>query len=205
MVRALELAWEAFGNGTVPVGAVVTDAAGGVVFEGRSRMYERTAPPGELANSLLVHAEVNALARLDPDRRHEGLTVTSTLEPCPLCLGAIHMATVGRLVYLGGDPYGGSVGRMQTTPHTSRSRLSICGPRPDALGLLASALHIAFYLERNPVGHVVTTHRQLAPSVVVAAEALRTAGWGSGRATSARFLQVLPDLLSTVQSSTHPS
>jgi tRNA(adenine34) deaminase len=202
VVRALELAWEAFGSGTVPVGAVVTDAAGSVVFEGRSRMYDRIAPPGELANSLLAHAEINALARLDPDGRHEDLTITSTLEPCPLCLGAVHMATVGRLVYLGADPYGGSVGKIQTTPHTRRSGLLICGPRPDALGLLASALHVAFYLERNPQGHVVTTHRQVAPSAVSAAEALRAAGYASTRATSAPLSQVLPDLLTTVQSTT---
>jgi tRNA(adenine34) deaminase len=205
VTRALELAWEALGRGTVPVGAVVTDAAGSVLFEGRSRMYERSAPLGELANSLLAHAEVNALARLDPDRRHEELTITSTLEPCPLCLGAIHMATVGRVVYLGSDPYGGSVGKMHTTPHTARSQLSICGPRPDILGLLASALHVAFYLKRNPQGHVVATHRRIAPSVVAAAEALCAAGCDSGRATSAPFLQVLPELLETVQSSQHPS
>jgi tRNA(adenine34) deaminase len=197
-VRALELAWEAFGSGTVPVGAVVTDADGTVVFEGRSRMYERVAPAGELANSLLAHAEVNALARLDPNHRHEALTITSTLEPCPLCLGAIHMSTVGHLVYLGSDPYGGAVGRMQTTPHTARSRMSISGPRTDGLGLLASALHVAFYLKRKPQGHVVSTHHRLAPAAVAAAEAILAAGWGSNTAASVPLLQVLPDLLTTL-------
>ncbi len=198
VVRALELAWEAFGGGTVPVGAVVTDASGTVVFEGRSRMYERTAPDGELANSLLAHAEVNALKRLDPNQRHEALTITSTLEPCPLCLGAIHMSTLGRLIYLGADPYGGAVGRMQTTPHTARSRIAISGPRADGLGRLASALHVAFYLKRNPAGHVVSTHRRLAPSAVSAAEALLASGWGGDAAASVPFLQALPDLLGTV-------
>lgn len=197
--RALELAWEAFGRGTVPVGAVVTDAEGDVLFEGRSRMYEPVAPLGELANSLLAHAEVNALARLDPNDRHEKLKITSTLEPCPLCLGAIHMSTLGRLEYLGHDPYGGAVGKVQTTPHTARSHLSISGPRSDAVGLLASALHVAFYLQRNPQGHVVTTHRQLAPRVVSAAEALRDAGWGSDTAASSELSQTLPNLLGTIE------
>jgi len=196
--RALELAWEAFGSGTVPVGAVVTDTDGTVVLEGRSRMYERVAPAGELANSLLAHAEVNALARLDPNERHEALAITSTLEPCPLCLGAIQMSTVGRLAYLGSDPYGGAVGKVQTTPHTARSRLSITGPRNDDLGRLASALYVAFYLERNPQGHVVTTSRRLAPTAVAAAEALQAAGWKSSTAAAAPFPQVLPSLLSTV-------
>ncbi len=197
-MRALELAWEAFGGGTVPIGAVVTDASGTVIFEGRSRMYERTAPDGELANSLLAHSELNALTRLDPNQRHEALTITSTLEPCPLCLGAIHMSTVGRLIYLGADPYGGAVGRMQTTPHTARSRIEILDPRADGLGRLASALHVAFYLKRNSAGQVVSTHRRLAPVVLSAAEAVLAAGWTADAAARVPFLQALPDLLDTV-------
>lgn len=118
-------------------------------------------------------------------------------------LGAIHFSTVGHLVYLGDDPYGGAVGRVQETPHTARSRMSISGPTAGGLGLLASALHVAFYLKRNPEGHVVTTHRQLAPTVVAAAEGLLSAGCDREAAASVPFLDVLAHLLSTVQRSTH--
>jgi tRNA(Arg) A34 adenosine deaminase TadA len=174
--RCLELAWEAWGRGTVPVGAVITGAGGEIVYEGRSRIYEQTAPAGELANSLLAHAEINALARLDPQRRHERLRITTSLEPCPLCLGAIGMATVGTLAYLGADPYGGAVGLHQPTPHLERVALRVIGPRADAVGLLASALHVAFYLGRDPQGHVVTVHTDRAPHVVAAARRLVSAG-----------------------------
>lgn len=64
----LDLAWVAFGAGSVPVGAVLLNAAGAVVATGRSRMYEPSAPAPELADSLLAHAEVNALIGLDPGR-----------------------------------------------------------------------------------------------------------------------------------------
>jgi tRNA(Arg) A34 adenosine deaminase TadA len=47
--RALELAWESFCGGTTPVGAVVTDAAGAIVTEGRGRRFETAAPPRQLA------------------------------------------------------------------------------------------------------------------------------------------------------------
>ena len=54
----LSLAWEAYGAGTIPVGAVLVDGSGAVVAEGRNRIYEPLAPPR--------HAEVNALVALTP-------------------------------------------------------------------------------------------------------------------------------------------
>lgn len=199
--RCLELAWEAWGRGTVPVGAVVTDAESHVIFEGRSRMYEKIAPPGELAHSLLAHAEVNALARLDPERRHEDLCITTSLEPCPLCLGAIGMATVGTLVYLGEDPYGGAVGRHQPTPHLARVPLAVIGPRTDSVGLLASAFHVAFYLERKPRGHVARVHAELAPHVVAAAQSLIAMDASRLAKEGASFATLVSDLLAVVDRS----
>ncbi len=59
------------------MGAVVSHGDGTILFEGRSRMYELSAPPDELANSLLAHAEINALWRLDPAR------LTAATGNCP--------------------------------------------------------------------------------------------------------------------------
>ena len=199
--RCLELAWAAYARGTVPVGAVLQDAAGATVWEGRSRMYDSSGPPGqsgssgEIRNSLLAHAEVNALVRLDPNRRYEDFTLYSSLEPCPLCLGAVGMATVGRLVYLGADPYGGAVGLHRPTRHLARVDLTITGPDPGPAGRLAAALHIAFYLRRNPDGHTVAVHRQEAPAVVAAAERLLALGADEWARAGRSFDDVRADLL----------
>lgn len=172
----LALAWEAFGQGSVPVGAVVLDAAGAVVATGRSRMYEDSAPPPELANSLLAHAEVNALVGLDPRRRYEDHTLVTALEPCSLCVGALAMSTVGTLVYLGADPYGGAVGLLGDTAHTARVPVAVHGPRDDAVGTLVSALLVACFLRRNPDGAVVRVNRERRPDLVRVAERLLDAG-----------------------------
>lgn len=196
--RCLELAWEAWGRGTVPVGAVVTSKDDTILFEGRSRMYEEVAPPGELANSLLAHAEVNALARLSPEQRYEELSLTSSLEPCPLCLGAIGMATVGTLIYLGRDPYGGAVGRHQPTPHLARVPLKVHGPSSDEVGLLASAMHVAFYMLRNPTGHVVRVHEREAPEIVAAAERLLDVDAARSAQLNLALSETFSELLETV-------
>jgi hypothetical protein len=144
----LSLAWEAYGAGTIPLGAALVDATGAVVAEGRNRVYEPDAPPRQLANSLLGHAEVNALLALDPEQRHAGA-----------------------------DPYGGGDGALTgSNAHTERVPLRIEGPREDAFGLLASAPLPAFFLRRNPNGHVVRAFAERAPATLTVAERLLEAG-----------------------------
>ncbi len=104
MRRALELARQAAEAGEVPVGAVVT-YKGQVIAEGRNRREETGDPT--------AHAECEALraaARVRNDWRLTGCTLYVTLEPCPMCAGAIVNARVDRLVYGAADPAAGCVG-----------------------------------------------------------------------------------------------
>jgi tRNA(Arg) A34 adenosine deaminase TadA len=173
----LELAWQALLHGGLPVGAVVLDDAGSIVAVGQNQIYAavpRESAPGrpQLAGSLLAHAEVNALLGLDPERRYPAYQLVSSLEPCPLCMGALGQSTVGSLSYLAADPYNGGVAGARPTRHTSRVPLAITGPREDAAGRLAAALHVAYYLRRNPGGAVVAAHRELRPDLAGVAGAL---------------------------------
>jgi tRNA(Arg) A34 adenosine deaminase TadA len=173
---SLSLAWAAYGAGTIPVGAALVDGNGVVVAQGQNRVYSRSTSPGELANSLLAHAEVNALVALDPERRYEDHVLYTTLEPCLLCVGATVMATVGRIRYAGADPYGGGGGLVGVNPHVERLPLQFEGPRLDGFGVFASALLPAFFLHRNPTGHVVETFRRTSPRLLEAATGMLQAG-----------------------------
>jgi tRNA(Arg) A34 adenosine deaminase TadA len=104
MELALEEARAAAARGEVPVGAVVTDAAGTVLARAGNRVEE-------LADAS-AHAEVLALraaaaARGDP--RLPDCTLTVTLEPCPMCAQAASFFRVRRLVFGAYDPKGGGV------------------------------------------------------------------------------------------------
>ena len=103
MDRALDLADRAARLGEVPVGAVVV-VAGAVVAEGFNRR--------EMDRDPLAHAELVALAgasaRLGRWRLFDA-TLYVTLEPCPMCAGAVVNARVGRLVYGADDPKAGAV------------------------------------------------------------------------------------------------
>lgn len=141
---ALELAWEAYLAGTIPVGSVVAAADGRLVARGRNRIFE---PPGRgLSGSRLAHAEVDALAQLPASGRYRDHILYSTLEPCLLCAAATLLATVGRVEYAAADPFGGGCSGEIDTPHWRRSAPEIAPPLGGWPGRLSAALQSAFWL-----------------------------------------------------------
>ncbi len=107
MALALELAREAADAGEVPVGAVIADEHGNIIGRGRNRREERC--------SAIHHAEIEAIeeaCRAVGDWRLSGCTLYVTLEPCPMCAGAILNARVPRLVYGAKEPVTGSCGSV---------------------------------------------------------------------------------------------
>ena len=106
MCVALEEARAATAHGDVPVGAVVV--AGGRVVAARHNERERLADPS-------AHAEILALrdaAAVLGTWRLEAATMVVTLEPCPMCAGALVAARMGRLVYGAADPKAGACGSL---------------------------------------------------------------------------------------------
>jgi tRNA(Arg) A34 adenosine deaminase TadA len=139
---SLELAWEAYLAGTIPVGSVVA-ADGTVVAAGRNRIFD---PPGQgLAGSRLAHAEVDALAQLPATERYRDHVLYSTLEPCLLCVAATLHATVGRIEYATADPFGGGCNGAIDTAHWRRSAPEIGSPLGGWPGQLSAALQSAFW------------------------------------------------------------
>ncbi|MBY0686919.1 nucleoside deaminase [Microbacterium marinilacus] len=107
MERALALGAEADRSGEVPVGAVVLDASGTVIGEGRNRREADCDPS--------AHAEVVAMreaARSTGSWNLEGCTLVVTLEPCLMCAGALLQARVSRLVFGAWDDKAGAAGSM---------------------------------------------------------------------------------------------
>lgn len=143
MVLALDEAAAAAARGEIPVGAVITDLSGCVVAAAGNRTRELNDPTAH-AEILAIRAACAALG----SERLAGHDLHVTLEPCPMCAGAIGFARIARLYYGAADPKGGGVdhgARVFAQP--------TCHHRPDVYGGIAdepaAALLRAFFEARR--------------------------------------------------------
>ena len=106
MTVALAEAERAAAEGEVPVGAVVI--AGGRVIARRHNEREGRHDPTAHAEVLALRDAANVLGRW----RLSDATVVVTLEPCPMCAGALVAARVGGVVFGASDPRAGACGSL---------------------------------------------------------------------------------------------
>jgi tRNA(adenine34) deaminase len=107
MRAALEVAQNARASGDVPVGALIVNAAGEIVATGHN---ER-----ELHNDPTAHAEIVAIRRATEkigEWRLENHTIVVTLEPCPMCAGAIAQSRISTVIFGAWDEKAGAVGSV---------------------------------------------------------------------------------------------
>lgn len=123
MSRALELAREAFDEGEVPVGAVlVKKTTGEIVGEGRNMR--------EKAKNALAHAEIMAIdeaCRTLGGWRLPECAIYVTLEPCPMCCGAIINSRIDNVIFGAYDVKSGSavsVHKMFELPYNYRPEVT---------------------------------------------------------------------------------
>ena len=120
MRAALAVAQQASASGDVPVGAVIVNSSGEIVATGHN---ER-----ELNNDPTAHAEIVAIrnaAQALGQWRLEDHTIVVTLEPCPMCAGAIAQSRISTLVFGAWDEKGGAVGSVWDVIRDPRSLFNV--------------------------------------------------------------------------------
>jgi len=142
MGLALDEAATAVLHHDVPVGALVL--RDGEVIAQRHNERELTGDP-------TAHAEVLALrdaAQVVGSWRLDGLTLVATVEPCPMCAGALVTARVEQVVYAAADPKAGACGSLYNLcadPRLNHEVAVVAGLRADE----SAALITGFFEERR--------------------------------------------------------
>jgi len=152
-----ELAWEAYCEDCIPIGAVVTDKNGKIVSRGRNRVYPRwmwEQRPSQGAE--IAHAELEALLHLDYNGLDQhSCSLYTTTEPCPMCMGTFYMSGVRTLHFAARDPFGGSINMLGTTWYLSRKAIKVFGPDPTLESTIMSLFveqELGFHAGKFPEG-----------------------------------------------------
>ena len=144
MVVALDEARAAAGHGDVPIGAVVARVDTGEIVARRHNQREQAADP-------TAHAEILALrdaARAAGSWRLDGSALVVTLEPCPMCAGAVVAARLGLVAFGAADPKAGALGsiyNLAADPRLNHEATVVDGVRADECAPLLTA----FFADRR--------------------------------------------------------
>jgi|SRR5579859_3343750 len=175
---AISEAWAAYVAGSHAIGAVITSADGTIVARGRNRVRDPFPTPGQLHDSRLAHAEVNALLALPKELDPRTLRLWGTTEPCPMCLGAIAIAKVSEVRYACREPYAGSAAHAAVNPFMRLRGLAVRGPERSDVEAMLTVMEVEHALRAGWAHDVyLEAVRAVIPGAVEAAVGARATGW----------------------------
>ena len=191
---AFDEAWLSWRQGSLAVGAVVTDGEE-IVARGHNQMFH--SGPGPISATYMAHAEMNALALL-PARRGPEYSIYTTFEPCYMCMSALLFYRVERVLFASFDPvWEGMHEWLRTAPWAGpkETRLEHLGGK---LGALGYVLHVSRLVTIAPP-HVIEPHQKRAGALferatdIETVRALTDLSAAGEYATAADVLEVLWD------------
>ncbi|NLV62723.1 MAG: nucleoside deaminase [Clostridiaceae bacterium] len=156
--------WEAFKNGSIPIGAVITDEFGNIISTGRNRIYEHST-----LNPKIAHAETECLLKLDLSKHPnvKQYTLYTCMEPCPMCFGTIVMSNFRKLRIAAKDSYCGAAHYYEIDPYLKAKNMQVVFE----LGILQIVqLTLQSYFEikacSGDINHIVELFSQDSPKAV---------------------------------------
>ena len=149
---AFEKAWEAYRNGTIPIGVAIMNEDDSLMATGQNQI--NTKGDGLINLHQIAHAEINAILKLseitDENIRKTIRTFTlySTMEPCPLCFGAIVMGSIRNVKYAARDNYAGAAALNESMDYIKNKKITVLGPFEE-MEIVQIALQTCHELKRT--------------------------------------------------------
>ena len=121
-----ELSIQGLSAGSLGIAAAIIDTQGNVVSVGRNQLFDSYESPNRIVNTIVSHAEINALANLpDVYKNNHNLILFTTVEPCPMCMGAISMSRIKSIKVASKDNWAGSTNLTKLSPYISGKNINI--------------------------------------------------------------------------------
>lgn len=171
----LELAFDGTIAGSLGISAVVTTSDGEIISRGRNQLFDEHPSVNVVKMSSVAHAEINALANIPKTyQRNKSLLLYTTVEPCPMCLGAIVMSNI-RHVYIGSrDNWASCTDVLTTHAYLKNKNIQLYFPNLSQIEHLFLTLH-AYSVIKN--ANIDLEHRILTTWRNVSNTAIENAIW----------------------------
>lgn len=195
----LEEAWDAYISGSVPIGTVITDSSGEIVVRERNRVFEVSGPPSVIFNSPLAHAEINAILSMNHiSIEPKSCVLYTTIEPCPLCIGAIAAASIQNITYATPEPHAGSVNLLKKSVYLRQKSIKAVRETRVDLTTINYLLVAEFYWELNnaQTERVMARWNKTIPNLVKQSETIFYSGVLSELKTKRASIVTAIDVLS---------
>ncbi len=115
-----DLAVKAFQRGSLPISCIVWDAMDKPISKAQALMVY-----GSHQSNMTQHAEMKALSQISLSQLTQKLTLYTTVEPCPMCFGAMNVARISELHYGTRDPWAGSTDLLNGNWYMKRKQINI--------------------------------------------------------------------------------
>ena len=172
---AFEEMWESFRAGSTPIGAVLCNEAGEIVLRDHNRNGEL-----QTVNKKIAHAEANLLRQLDTLKYEpRSMTLYSTMEPCPMCMGTILMSSIKNVRYAAADKYCGMTHLLKVDPYYIDKRVGCVHEAGDLeyVQLTVQSYFELRYIEKGNSDKVFTKFAEHCPPAVKLARKLYETKW----------------------------
>ncbi len=172
---AFKEAWQAFCAGSTPIGAVLCDLQGKVISSDHNRSNEP-----QTVNKRIAHAEANVLRSLDTFvLEPKTLTLYTTMEPCPMCMGTILMSDIRKLRFAAADTYCGMTHLLMSEPYYSSKNISCIfeGGELEQVQITIQAYYELKFTEQGKGGQVLEKFAEHCPTAVETAKRLYETRW----------------------------
>jgi tRNA(adenine34) deaminase len=153
----VEQAWKGYCAGSFPIGAAVVGpdgqvlsvGAGHLLDSGQILLFRNPGDKKPLDEHELAHAEVQALLSMDYEAVDpRTCALYTTMEPCPLCIGAATMLDVREVRYACRDPWAGCAHLVETDPYIRSQIHRVVGPESAELETALGGIKVDFLIRR---------------------------------------------------------
>ncbi len=120
--KTFEQTWIAFQNGSIPIGAIISDKFGNIIITGRNETCENS-----VQNKRTAHAEMYCVRNLDIEKYSDlgEYHLYTTMEPCPMCMGTIVMGGIRKIHVAAKDRYCGALHYIDFDPYMQSKKMQV--------------------------------------------------------------------------------